>query len=101
MMSYLDVELGSLAFLLPMNFFEKTFLDWKVKLDPMAARNPPQLKVASEAEAAITPPTMGTKDKSTGMLGVSPRKMLESKTEKKGSIDCKEKLLSGTISSVK
>ena len=70
-----------------MNFLEKTFLDWKVTLDPMAAKKPGQLKVASEAEAATTPPTMGTRDSSTGMLGVSPRKMLESSTEKKGSID--------------
>ena len=71
-----------------MNFLEKTFLDWKVMLDPMAARKPPQLKVASDADAAITPPTMGTKESSTGILGVSPRKMLDSRTEKKGSMDC-------------
>ncbi len=77
-----------LAFLLPMNFLEKTLRDWKVRLDPMAARKPPQLKVASEAEAATTPPTIGTSVASTAGLGVSPRNRLESSTEKKGSMDC-------------
>lgn len=71
-----------------MNFLENTFLDWKVTLDPMAAKKPGQLKVASEADAATTPPTMGTRESSTGMLGVSPRNMLESSTEKNGSMDC-------------
>lgn len=79
--------------LFPMNFLEKTFRDWKVTLDPIAAKKPGQLKVASEAEAATTPPTMGTRDSSTGMLGVSPRKRLESRTEKKGSMDCKSSKL--------
>jgi len=73
---------------LPMNFLEKTLRDWKVMLDPMAARKPPQLKVASEAEAATTPPTMGTSVARTMGLGVSPRNRLESTTEKNGSIDC-------------
>lgn len=54
----------------------------------MAARNPPQLKVASEAEAVITPPTIGTSESRTGKLGTSPRKMLDSSTEKNGSIAC-------------
>lgn len=71
-----------------MNFLEKTLRDWKVTLDPMAARKPGQLKVASEAEAATTPPTMGTSESSTGMEGVSPKKILDSRTEKNGSIDC-------------
>ena len=71
-----------------MNFLEKTLRDWKVMLDPMAAKKPPQLKVASEADAATTPPTIGTKDRSTGTDGESPRKMLERRTEKKGSMAC-------------
>ena len=71
-----------------MNFFEKTFLDWKVMFDPIAARKPPQLKVASDAEAAMTPPTIGSKESRTGMLGVSPKNKLDSNTEKNGSIDC-------------
>lgn len=79
----------------PMNFLEKTFRDWKVMLEPMAARKPPQLKVASEAEAAMTPPTMGTRDKSTGMLGMSPRNKLDRRTEKKGSMACKAGRWSG------
>ena len=76
-----------LTFLLPMNFLEKTLRDWKVTFDPMAARNPGQLKVASEADAATTPPTIGMRDSRTGMLGVSPKKRLDNSTEKKGSID--------------
>ena len=71
-----------------MNFLENTLRDWKVMLDPMAAKKPPQLKVASEADAATTPPTIGTKDSSTGTDGESPRKMLERRTEKNGSIAC-------------
>ena len=69
-----------------MNFFENTFLDWKVTLDPIAAKNPPQLKVASLAEASATPPTIGTSDPTTASVGASPRKRADSKTEKKGSM---------------
>ncbi len=56
--------------------------------DPMAARKPPQLNVASVAEASATPPTMGSRDRTIGTVGVSPRKSAESNTEKKGSIAC-------------
>lgn len=69
-----------------MNFFEKTFLDWKVTLDPIAARNPPQLKVASLAEASATPPTIGSREPTTASVGASPKKRAESSTEKKGSM---------------
>ena len=69
-----------------MNFLEKTFLDWKVTLDPIAARNPPQLKVASLADASATPPTMGIRDPTTASEGASPRNSADSSTEKKGSI---------------
>ena len=69
-----------------MNFFEKTFLDWKVTLDPIAARNPNQLNVASLADASATPPTIGTSDPTTASVGASPRKSADSSTEKNGSI---------------
>ncbi len=69
-----------------MNFFEKTFLDWKVTLDPIAAKKPPQLKVASLAEASATPPTIGSSEPTTASVGASPRNSAESSTEKKGSI---------------
>lgn len=72
----------------PMNFFEKTFRDWKVMLEPMAARKPPQLNVASVADARATPPTIGTRVKRIGTVGVSPKNMAESTTEKNGSIAC-------------
>ena len=77
----------ALTFLLPINFLEKTLRDWKVTFEPMAAKKPGQLKVASDADAATTPPTIGTRDSRTGMLGVSPKKRLDSSTEKKGSMD--------------
>lgn len=64
-------------------------------MEPIAAKKPGQLNVASEAEAATTPPTIGTSDSKTGMLGVSPRKMLDSNTEKKGSIDYAKAQVSG------
>ena len=74
---------------LPMNFLERTFLDWKVTLDPIAARNPPQLKVASVTDAMATPPTMGNRDKTMGTVGVSPRKAADSATLKNGSSACR------------
>ncbi len=86
--------------MLPMNFLEKTLRDWKVTLEPMAAKKPGQLKVASEAEAATTPPTIGTRESRTGMLGVSPRKMLDSSTEKNGSMDCMKEMGQLELSSV-
>lgn len=75
---------------LPMNFLERTFLDWKVMLEPMADRKPPQLKVASVTEAMATPPTMGNSDNTMGTVGLSPKKMADSNTLKKGSSACNE-----------
>lgn len=75
---------------LPINFLERTFLDWKVMLEPMADRKPPQLKVASVTEAMATPPTMGNSDNTMGTVGLSPRKMADSNTLKKGSSACNE-----------
>ena len=72
----------------PMNFLERTFLDWKVMLDPMADRKPPQLKVASVTDAMATPPTMGKRDNTMGTVGVSPRNIADSNTLKKGSSAC-------------
>ena len=69
-----------------MSFFENTLRLWKVMLLPMAAPKPAQLKDASVAEARPTPPTMGSRERITGMLGVSPRKADDIATEKKGSI---------------
>lgn len=68
-----------------MNFFDSTFRDWKVMFDPRAARNPVQLKESSEVEASATPETMGTRDAATASEGLSPRKMKDIMTEKKGS----------------
>lgn len=70
---------------LPINFFDRTFLDWKVTLEPIAARKPPQLNVASVTDAMATPPTIGNSDSTMGMVGVSPRNAAESATLKKGS----------------
>merc|ERR1719159_487776 len=58
----------------PMNFLLRTFLLWKVKLLPIAAPKPAQLKEASVALAKATPPTMGTKVAKTGKEGTSPKK---------------------------
>ena len=69
-----------------MNFFEKTFLDWNVTLDPIAAKNPNQLNVASLADASATPPTIGSSDPTTASVGASPRNRAERSTEKKGSM---------------
>ena len=69
-----------------MNFLEKTLRDWKVTLDPMAARKPGQLKVASEKDAAATPPTIGTSVARTAGDGVSPRNNADNITVKKGSV---------------
>ena len=71
-----------------MNFFDRTFLDWKVRLEPMAAKKPGQLKVASVREAIATPPTMGNRDSTTGKVGLSPRKIADRATLKKGSNAC-------------
>ena len=54
-------------------------------MEPMAARKPGQLKVTSVTEAAATPPTMGKSDSTMGSVGVSPRKIADSSTLKKGS----------------
>jgi len=70
---------------LPMNFLDRTFLDWKVMLEPIAARKPPQLKVASVTDAIATPPTMGNRDSTIGMVGVSPRNAADRATLKNGS----------------
>lgn len=59
---------------LPMNFFESTFRDWKVMLEPIAARKPGQLKVTSLTDAIATPPTMGRRVAITAGLWDSPRK---------------------------
>ena len=75
---------------LPMNFLESTFLDWKVTLEPIAAKKPPQLNVASVTDAMATPPTMGNRDRTMGIVGVSPRKAADSATLKKGSSACQE-----------
>ena len=70
----------------PITFFEKTFRDWKVTLDPIAAKKPTQLNVASLADASATPPTIGSRDPTTASEGASPRNKAESRTEKKGSM---------------
>lgn len=67
------------------NFFDKTFLDWNVILDPNAAKNPVQLNVNSDVDANATPVTIGTKDAATGMVGTEPRKMKDMMTLKNGS----------------
>ncbi len=71
-----------------MNFLENTLRDWKVRLEPMAARKPGQLNVTSLADASATPPTIGSSDASTAPLGASPRNSALSTTLKKGSIAC-------------
>ena len=68
-----------------MNFFERTFLDWKVILDPKAARKPVQLNVISEVDANATPAIIGSKEKTTGTDGVWPRKIDDKMTLKRGS----------------
>ena len=73
-----------------MNFLDRTFLDWKVMLEPMADRKPPQLKVASVTDAMATPPTIGNRDNTMGMVGLSPKKIADSKTLKNGSSACSE-----------
>ena len=73
-----------------MNFLERTFLDWKVMLEPIADRKPPQLKVASVTDAMATPPTIGNRDNTIGMVGVSPKNMADSNTLKNGSRACRE-----------
>ena len=73
-----------------MNFLERTFLDWKVMLEPMADRKPAQVKVASVIDAMATPPTMGNKDRTMGTVGESPKNTAESNTLKKGSSACRE-----------
>mmetsp|Transcript_3283 Transcript_3283/g.9135 ORF Transcript_3283/g.9135 Transcript_3283/m.9135 type:complete len:210 (+) Transcript_3283:2077-2706(+) len=79
--------LSSFSPLLPvMNFLLSTFLLWKVRLLPIAAPNPAQLKLASVALARATPPTIGTSVSSTGRGLDSPRKMEDRATEKKGSM---------------
>ena len=78
---------------LPMNFLDRTFLDWKVMLEPIAARKPPQLKVASVTDAIATPPTMGNRDSTIGMVGVSPRNAADRATLKNGSSAYKPGLL--------
>ena len=69
----------------PMNFLDSTFRDWKVMLDPMAARKPGQLKVTSVTDAMATPPTMGKRVRMTGRVGASPRNRADRTTLKKGS----------------
>ena len=71
-----------------MSFLEKTLRDWKVTLEPMAAPKPGQLKVTSEAEARPTPTTMGRRDTMMSGVGLSFRKIVDSSTEKKGSMAC-------------
>lgn len=73
-----------------MNFLERTFLDWKVMLEPMAERKPPQLKVASVIDAMATPPTIGNRDNTMGIVGVSPKNIADSKTLKNGSRACRK-----------
>jgi len=52
--------LSSLSFPPAMNsFFDRTFLLWKVRLLPMAAPKPAQLKDASVKDARLTPATIG------------------------------------------
>lgn len=77
--------LSSPAFPLIINFFDNTFLDWKVIFDPNAAKKPIQLKDSSEVEARATPLMMGTRDKMTVTGGRSPKKIEERRTLKKGS----------------
>jgi len=45
----------------------------------------PQLKVASVTDAIATPPTMGNRDSTIGMVGVSPRNAADRATLKNGS----------------
>ena len=73
----------------PMNFLDRTFLDWKVTFEPMADRKPPQLKVASVIDAMATPPTIGNSDRTMGTVGLSPKNMADSNTLKKGSRACR------------
>ena len=54
-------------------------------LEPMADRKPPQLKVASVIDAMATPPTIGNRDNTMGIVGVSPKNTADSKTLKNGS----------------
>mmetsp|Transcript_23317 Transcript_23317/g.65492 ORF Transcript_23317/g.65492 Transcript_23317/m.65492 type:complete len:212 (-) Transcript_23317:91-726(-) len=70
----------------PMIFLLSTLRLWNVRLDPIAAPNPAQLKLTSVALARATPPATGSSESTTGSVGVSPRKMEESTTEKKGSM---------------
>mmetsp|Transcript_31991 Transcript_31991/g.38712 ORF Transcript_31991/g.38712 Transcript_31991/m.38712 type:complete len:262 (+) Transcript_31991:859-1644(+) len=75
-----------LSFELPMSFLLRTLRLWNVRLLPMAARNPAQLNEDSVQEASATPNTMGSSDATIGSVGVSPKKMAERATLKKGSI---------------
>lgn len=76
---------------LPMNFLDSTFLDWKVMLEPIAARKPGQLKVTSVTDAIATPPTIGNSVRTTGSVGESPKNKAESTTLKNGSKACRSK----------
>jgi len=75
-----DASFFSISFLL------RTFLDWKVTFEAIAAKNPAQLKEASEIDANATPPTIGRRDKTTQGVGSSPGNIAERRTEKKGSM---------------
>jgi hypothetical protein len=68
-----------------MNFLERTLRDWKVRLEPIAAQKPVQLKESSETEASPTPTMMGSSEATTGSVGASRRTSAERRTEKAGS----------------
>mmetsp|Transcript_11553 Transcript_11553/g.37969 ORF Transcript_11553/g.37969 Transcript_11553/m.37969 type:complete len:206 (+) Transcript_11553:2753-3370(+) len=79
--------LSSFIFMLPITFLDSTLRDVKVRLDPIAAASPAQLKLASVKLASTTPPTTGKSDSTSVKLGISPRNIALKITEKKGSID--------------
>lgn len=78
--------LSSVSSVFFMNFLLNTFRVWFVRLEAIAVLKPIQLKEASVNEARATPPTMGTREETIQMEGLSPKNSAESKTVKNGSI---------------
>ena len=68
-----------------MAFFDHTARNPKVTLDPIAVKNPNQLKDSSAAEANATPTMMGTSEAMTGKGVAVPKIICERITLKAGS----------------
>lgn len=65
--------LSKLSSSLTINFLLSTLRDWLVRLEAIALPKPNQLKEASVKDANATPPTMGTREKTTHGLGLKKK----------------------------